>query len=429
MRFRIALAVVLCVAAAGFAASREILQGKAAFTDYRGENPGVWRKITAADIPAPFSTQSAQNNPRVIPRPADAMPRTVPGFRVSLYADGFQNPRLMRTAPNGDIFLAESAPGRIRVLRGLGADGKAQIVEIFAAGLNRPFGIAFYPLGANPKYVYVANTDSVVRFPYQNGDLKARGPQEAVIPQLLANAGRGGHWTRDVAFTRDGRKMFVSIGSGSNINDPDTTPAELERATVMEFNPDGSGRRVYASGIRNAVGIAIHPETGQLWVSVNERDGLGDDLPFEYITHVEDGGFYGWPWYYIGGNQDPRHAGKRPDLKNKVIVPDVLIQAHLASLQMVFYDGRMFPSEYRHHIFAAEHGSWNRGSRAGYKVIRVPVTNGKAAGEYQDFVTGFVTAEGGVWGRPVGVTVAQDGALLVSDDGSHSVWRVSYSAK
>jgi glucose/arabinose dehydrogenase len=271
----------------------------------------------------------------------------------------------------------------------------------------------------------------VVRIPYKNGDLKARGNPEHVAD--LSGGGRlrgGGHWTRDVAFSNDGKKMWVSVGSRSNVDDPDTTPAEHLRADVLEFNPDGSGMRVYASGIRNAVGIAVHPRSGQLWVSVNERDGLGDNLVPDYITHVEDGGHYGWPWYYIGGNQDPRHKGKHPELKNKVIVPDVLLQPHFASLQMTFYEGTHFPTEYRGHAFAAEHGSWNRSTIAGYEVIRVPIDqNGKATGEFEDFLTGFVTPEGKVWGRPVGVTVAKDGALLVSDDGSNSIWRVTWVGK
>jgi len=407
-------------------AASKILKGKEAFTDHTGERPGVVRRFTVADLPKPFETPSATNGPRVVPRPADAWPETLPGFKVGLYADGLQNPRMIRTAPNGDLFLAESSAGRIRILRGLASDGKAQTVEVFATGLNRPFGIAFHPLGSNPQWVYVANTNSVVRFPYRNGDLKARQAPEVVVPSIPAG---GGHWTRDVAFSLDGKTMFVSVGSRSNVDDPDTTPAETNRAVVLAFNPDGSGMRVYASGIRNAVGIAVHPKTGQLWVSVNERDGLGDDLVPDYITHVREGGFYGWPWYYLGPIQDPRHMGKRPDLRDKVIVPDVLLQAHLASLGMVFYDGQMFPSQYRGDIFAAEHGSWNRARRVGYKIIRVPMKDGRALGEYEDFVTGFVTADANVWGRPVAAAVASDGALIFSDDGSNSLWRVSYGGK
>jgi glucose/arabinose dehydrogenase len=216
----------------------------------------------------------------------------------------------------------------------------------------------------------------------------------------------------------------VSVGSLSNVDDG---PQEDRRACILEFKPDGTGYKLFASGIRNPVGLAVNPETDEVWTSVNERDGLGDDLVPDYITRVREGGFYGWPWYYIGPNQDPRHTGKRPELKDKVIVPDVLIQAHSASLDMTFYTGAQFPAEYRGHAFAAEHGSWNRAIRTGYKVIRVPVNGGKPTGEYEDFLTGFVTPEGNVWGRPVGVTVAKDGSLLVTDDGSGSIWRVSYT--
>jgi glucose/arabinose dehydrogenase len=223
--------------------------------------------------------------------------------------------------------------------------------------------------------------------------------------------------------------LFVAVGSASNVDDPDTKSSEKNRADILEFNPDGSGMRIYAYGIRNAGGgLAIHPKTGELWCSVNERDGLGDNLVPDYITHVEDGGFYGWPWWYMGAHQDPRHAGKRPELKDKALVPDVLLQPHNASLEMTFYEGKQFPEEYEGDIFASEHGSWNRSVRVGYEVIRVPMHHtGRASGDYEDFLTGFVVDNGHVWGRPVGVTVAPDGSLLVTDDGSNSIWRVSYT--
>ena len=223
--------------------------------------------------------------------------------------------------------------------------------------------------------------------------------------------------------------MFVSVGSHSNNDDADTHPEEKERADVLEMNPDGSGRRIYAAGLRNAVGIAVSPETGELWGSVNERDELGDALPPDYITSIKDGGFYGWPWYYIGANWDPKHQGKHPELQSKVIVPDVLVQPHMASLEMTFYEGKQFPQEYHGDIFAAEHGSWNRSRRAGYEVVRVPMKNGKALGDYEDFMTGFVVDNDHVWGRPVGVTVGNDGSLFVSDDGSKIIWRVTYTGK
>jgi glucose/arabinose dehydrogenase len=396
--------------------------------DYRNERPGVWHKITIADLPKPFATKSVDNGPRPVARPKDAWPQVKPGFKVTSYATGLDEPRLVRCAPNGDLFVVESEAGRIKVMRGVTPEGRAGQVELFASGLKQPFGVAFYPLGPSPQYIYVANTDSVVRFPYQSGDLKARGNPEVIVPDI-PSGGRlrgGGHWTRDIAFSLDGKRMFVSVGSLSNADDTDNNPGEKDRADILVFDPAGKGRRVFAWGIRNPVGIAIEPGTGALWTSVNERDELGDDLVPDYVTHVQEGGFYGWPWFYMGGNQDPRLAGKHPELKSKVITPDVLFQSHHASLQMVFYDGKQFPAEYSGHIFAAHHGSWNRSNRTGYEVVRVPIKNGQATGEYEDFMTGFVLPDSNVWGRPVGVAVAQDGALIVTDDASNIVWRVSY---
>lgn len=395
------------------------------FSDFRSEAPGKRHQITVADLPAPLATAPAGNQPSLVARPPAAALQVPPGFAVQLYAGGLQAPRALRTAPNGDVFVAESEAGDIRVLRGLRADGSAGQVETFATGLNKPYGIAFYPVGGEPLWVYVGDTDRVLRFPYRNGDLHARGQ-----PQALADlpSGPGGHWTRDLQFSADGRKLYVAVGSGSNVDDPDVEAAERGRALILEFKPDGSGRRVYASGIRNPAGLALNPRTGELWCSVNERDGLGDDLVPDYITHVQDGGFYGWPWWYTGAHQDPRHPGRHPELAAKTLVPDVLLQPHDASLQIVFYQGRQFPPQYQGDLFAAEHGSWNRSVRTGYEVIRVPLHgSGRADGGYEDFLTGFVLPNGEVWGRPVGVAVAADGALLVSDDVSNSVWRIIYS--
>jgi glucose/arabinose dehydrogenase len=400
---------------------------KAPFTDYRYESPGITRWIRLKDLPAPAPDESANNGPRIVPRPENAWPKAPKGFKVGLYATGLNNPRLMRTAPNGDIFLAETSAGNIKVFRGMTKDGKPEQVHVFATGLNTPFGIAFYPLGPNPQWVYVANMDSVVRFPYHNGDVTATGPA-----QHLDDLPSGGHHrSRDVQFSPDGKKMLVSVGSQENVDDADDpTSGEKNRADILEYNPDGSGLRIFASGIRNPVGIAINPKTGELWTSVNERDGLGNNLVPDYITHVQPGGFYGWPWWYMGGHQDPRLMGKRPDLKDKVITPDVILQPHNASLQITFYDGNQFPAEYKGDIFAAEHGSWNRAPRAGYEVIRVPLhQTGHASGQYEDFLTGFVVDDETVWGRPVGVTTAPDGSLLVSDDGSGSIWRVTHVGK
>jgi glucose/arabinose dehydrogenase len=399
---------------------------KPPFTDFRFEKPGTFRKITLKDLPVPYATQSAANGPKKVPRPENAWPQVPPGFRVEQYATSLDDPRLIRTAPKGDFFVAQSRGGVIRVFRGITKDGRPDRVEIFAEGLNRPFGINFFPPGPNPQWVYVGNTDAVVRFPYQNGDLKARGPAQKIV-DLPANES---HWTRDIQFSPDGKKMFVSVGSAANVDDADTTPAEKDRADILEFNPDGSGMRIYAYGIRNAVGLAIDAKTGELWCSVNERDALGDNLVPDYITRVQEGGFYGWPWWYMGGHQDPRLAGKHPELKDRVITPDVILNPHNASLEMTFYTGTQFPVQYRGDIFAAEHGSWNRTVRVGYELIRVPVQqSGRASGEYEDFMTGFVVDNGHVWGRPVGVTVAPDGSLLVTDDASGSIWRISYTAK
>jgi len=408
----------------------KVLTGQGALGDWTTDAPGVRRRITTEDLPKPYETKSVINGPKLVPRPADAMPKVPEGFKVEEFLSGLKNPRLIRTAPNGDIFVAESRAGLIRVLRAKNGAGKPEVNEVFASGLNRPFGIAFYPLGNNPQYVYIGSTDAVIRFPYRNGDLKARSAPEIIVPDIPGGGELrgGGHWTRDIAFSKDGKKMFVSVGSRSNVwENPNEN--EERRATILEYNPDGTGFRIYASGIRNAVGIAIHPQTGELWASVNERDGLGDDLVPDYITRVKEGGFYGWPWFYIGPNQDPRHAGKHPELRDKTIIPDVLLQSHTASLEMVFYTGKMFPNEYVNDAFAAQHGSWNRNRRTGYKVIRVPQRNGVPTGEYEDFMTGFVTPEGDVWGRPVGVAIAEDGSMLVTDDGSNTIWRISYQKK
>jgi glucose/arabinose dehydrogenase len=349
-----------------------------------------------------------------------------PGFRVSLFASNLDEPRMARVAPNGDLFVTESQANRVRLLRDADGDGTPEVISIFAEGLRLPFGIAFHP-AADPKWIYVANTDSIVRFPYVAGDTKARGAAEEVYDKVSGGGHLpgGGHWTRDIVFSRDESKMYVSVGSRSNASD---SPAESRRARIFELSPDGTNERVYAYGMRNPVGLAIHPDTGELWASVNERDELGDNLVPDYVTSVKDGGFYGWPWFYIGGNQDPHYAGKHPELRDKVIVPDVLVQSHSASLGMAFYTGKQFPESYRGSAFAAQHGSWNRTRRTGYKVILVPLQAGRATGEYVDFMTGFVTPGGEVWGRPVAVAEARgDGALFVTDDAGGCVWRVTYA--
>ena len=413
----------------GRAQNTDVLTGQSAFTDITKEQPGTVRHLTVNDLPQPFADPSATNQPAVSPRPEGAWPKAPAGFRVQIYAQDFKEPRLLRTAPNGDEFVADSRAGEVVVLRGLGPDGKAQTRQTFASGLDHPFGINFYP-SADPKWVYVANTTSVVRFPYHAGDMEATGAAETIVPVLpgYAQLRGGGHWTRDVVFSQDGHKMFISVGSASNVDDPDTHPREFHRADVLEYTPEGKFIKVWASGIRNCVGEAINPITGALWCSTNERDGLGDNLVPDYISSVPEDSFFGWPWWYMGGHQDPRLKGTHPELQNKVRTPDVVLQPHFASLEMLFYPehGGQFPEQYDGDVFAAEHGSWNRSVMSGYEVIFAPMRNGHATGEYGDFLTGFTTPDGHIWGRPVGVAVAKDGSLLVTDDGSKTVWRVSY---
>jgi glucose/arabinose dehydrogenase len=396
--------------------------------DWKQDAPGVRHKITVADLAEPYASKSASNSPREVRPPSGAQPKVPPGFKIEQFASGFSYPRYLVTAPNGDIFVTESNENSVKVLRDSDGDGKPDLTETFASeGMNKPFGIAFYPPGPEPQFLYVANTNGVVRFPYRNGDIKARGPVEKLSAELSGGGllRGGGHWTRDIAFSPDGKKMYVSIGSLSNVSDD---AAEADRARIFEFNPDGTGQKVFAWGIRNAVGIKFRPGSSDLWMSTNERDELGEDLVPDYISRVQPSGFYGWPWFYIGNHQDPRHKGKHPEFAGKVLVPDVLVQSHSATLNLCFYDGTQFPSEYKGDIFAAFHGSWNRERRTGYKIVRVPIdkATGKARGDYEDFVTGFVTPEGNVWGRPVGITVAKDGSLLFSEDANQTIWRVSY---
>lgn len=401
----------------------KILTGSAAWADTINLVPGLARIIKPADLPAPGN--GVTGNQPYVSRPDGALPIVPPGFAVNIYAQSSNAPRQIRTAPNGDVFVVNPSEGSITVYRGLDAEGQAVRSATFATGLNQPFGINFYPVGDNPQWVYVANEDSVVRFPYRNGDLKANGASQPVVYTLPS----GGHSTRDLVFSRDGKSMFVSIGSASDHDNPDTHSAETYRANILEYSPDGKFAGVYANGIRNPVGLAIHPTTGELWTSVNERDDLGDNIAPDYVTHVVKNGFYGWPYFYAGGNPDPRLNGARSEAKAWTIVPDVLIQAHSASLGMTFYTGAQFPIDYTNDAFAAQHGSWNRSKKAGHEVVRIPLDDGKSNGVYQDFMTGFLDNNGNPWGRPVGVTTAQDGSLLVTDDQTKIIWRVSYSGR
>ena len=445
MRFA-ALLLLGFIAAPATAAT---LTGQAAYGDWRTDAPGVTRKITPADLPSVVAAPSFALSQQVA-RPASAELKVPPGFTVSEFAQ-LDGPRQVRVAPNGDIFVAETAAGRIKVLRAPDGAGKAAQSEVFAEGLDRPFGIAFYPLGPNPQWVYIANTNAVIRFPYKNGDLKARASAETLVDAIAPSKG-GNHTTRDIAFSGNGTTMFVSVGSASNVAEeiskksPADTEAwaaghalgtawdrEANRADVLAYDPLGKGGHVFASGIRNCVSMAVNPANNSLWCVTNERDLLGDNLPPDYATSVKPGAFYGWPWYYIGSHEDPRRAGERPDLKDKVTTPDILIQPHSAPLGVTFYEASSgaaaFPAAYRGQAFVALHGSWNRAKRTGYKVVIVGMDHGKPTGDYTDFLTGFVVDDHSVWGRPVGVAVAHDGALLISDDGGNRIWRVAYGKK
>jgi glucose/arabinose dehydrogenase len=438
----IAIAAVGGLAAVAWAAT-ELRVGEAAYGDFKSDAPGLLRKITPADLPKALATPSTANRSKVVPRPDGVALKTMPGFKVAEFATGLKGARVVRVAPNGDVFVAQSRPeGKITVLRAKDGASKPDVTETFAEKLNQPFGIAFYPPGPDPQWVYVAETTQVVRFPYKAGALKAAGSAQVVIGNLPT----GGHWTRDIAFSPDGKTLYLSIGSASNVAEdlpaaPDlsawekthalgaTWGREEWRADVLAYDPDGGNRRVFAAGLRNCSGIAVQPGTGAVWCATNERDLLGDNLPPDYVTSVKEGAFYGWPWYYIGSNEDHRHAGKRPDLAGKVTVPDVLVQPHSAPLGLAFNTGAQFPADMKGDAFVALHGSWNRELRTGYKIVRLPFKDGKATGEYQDFVIGFALDRESVWGRPVAVAFAHDGAMLFSDDEGGIVWRVSAESK
>jgi glucose/arabinose dehydrogenase len=445
VRTAAAALVVLANASTSSSAAEDgngtLLKGKAAFGSWQQDKPGIRRLLTPRDL-APIG-KSTPNFSEIAPMPAGARPQVPPGFSVEMVTSGIASPRAIRLAPNGDLFVADSASNTVRVLRVQAGSATPTQNGVFASGLYQPFGIAFYPLGPNPEWIYIANSDSIVRFPYKNGDVMASGKPEQIVGRIPWVH----HWTRDIVFSPDGKRLLLSVGSGSNAA-LDMFPEPLikgglqawiksqplgaawdteeRRADVLSYDPDGKNEKIVATGLRNCAGITIQPATGLPWCVVNERDELGDNTPFEYATAVKDNAFYGWPWYYIGSNEDPRHKGARPDLKGKVAVPDVLMQAHSAPLQIVFYEGNDFPSFYKGSAFVALHGSWNRTQRTGYKVVRLVFDSaGKPTGEYEDFMTGFVISDTRVWGRPVGVAVAQDGSLFVTEDGNGTIWRVS----
>jgi glucose/arabinose dehydrogenase len=418
--------------------------------DWRRDAPGVVHHIAADSLALPYDTPSAHNPPKLVRRPADASLRLPPGFKAELFATGFSGPRKMLLAANGDVIVSDTFGGRVVVLRPT-ADGRGVAErEVFAKGLDTPFGLAFHPDAVHPTSLYVAETHRVLRFAYGTGDLQARGGAESVVAALPSG---GGHVTRDIAFSADGARLFVSVGSASNVAESMSkkSPAELrewlaahapgaawdqetDRAAVLEFRvgePDAG--REFATGIRNCVSLTVQPATGALWCTTNERDGLGDDLVPDYSTRVARGAFYGWPWFFIGSHEDPRHAAERPDLSGRVSVPDVLYQSHSAALGLTFYTASSgtsaFPPEYVGDGFVSLHGSWNRSVRTGHKLVRMRVRDGVPTGEYEDFLTGFIVDDGREWGRPVATVELADGSLLMSDDGADVIYRISYSPR
>lgn len=372
-------------------------------------------------LPAPFATESVENRPEEAGWPAGKMPTVPEGFVVTKFADKLDSPRWTYIAPNGDIFVAESSTkksaDRITLLRDVNKDGTPEMREIFLEKLNKPLGMLVLK-----NYFYVANTDGLYRYPYKEGETKITSKGQKIVE--LPAGGYNNHWTRNLLANADGSKIYISVGSASNVADHGIDE-EKRRANILEINPDGSGERVYASGLRNPVGMDWAPGTNMLWTAVNERDKLGDDLVPDYITSVKEGGFYGWPYAYFGPNEDPRRKGERPDLVAKTIVPDVPVGSHTASLGLAFYNKTQFPAKYHNGAFVGQHGSWNRSTLSGYKVVFVPFKNGKPAGKPEDFLTGFVESEKKVYGRPVDVTVMNDGSLLVNDDSGNVIWRVS----
>jgi glucose/arabinose dehydrogenase len=428
-----------------FPTRQESSTGAVAFDDWRDDAPGVRRHIRLGDLPAPVMTgtdpeASVAKPAQVVAPPQGAMPKVPNGFEVRVFASGFKQPRRLRIAPNGDIFLSESGTGRVLVFQGSGAGGADPRPHVFAENLDRPYGIAFVP-PADPQYVYIAAANQVVRYPYRNGSLKAAGPAEVIVPNLPTKR----HWTKDLAVSRDGQRLFLAVGSASNLGVVGMgrmTPEKIRkfeethgrgaawgeeenRAVVRVFDPEGKQMRNYATGMRNCSGLAMQPGTDNVWCVVNERDHLGPDAVPDYMVRVQEGAFYGWPWFTLGDKEDPALKGERPDLKGQARVPEVLIQAHSSALSVVFYDRDAFPAEYRGDAFVALHGSHSRPQMTGYKVVRVRMNNGTPTGEYEDFMTGFVLDNGRVWGRPASVAVTRDGALLVSDDANGTIFRIA----
>ena len=427
--------------------------------DWKKDAPGRVHRIDLNTLPAPFATASARNLPRVVRKPEGAKLAVPPGFHVEVFLEGLTGPRTMLVAPNGDVILAETKPGKLKVLRPT-ADGKTATVTVFASGLQQPYGLAFYPSATNPRWLYVAEVNRVVRYAFKEGMTAALQVPEVVIPQLSPVA--GGHVTRDIAFSPDGKRLYVAVGSLSNIAEKMAKKTldearswqareglgaawdnEENRAQVRVFEVRGGAAddpaagtfaqtrgRAYATGLRNCAGMTLQPVTGAVWCTVNERDALGDNLVPDYATQVQEGAYYGWPWYYLGNHEDPRLAGERPDLAGKMTNPDVPFTSHSAAMSIKFYNategGSLFPAKYHGTAFVVLHGSWNRGERTGHKVVTLPMRSGKPTGEYVDFLTGFINQDGDAWGRPVAIVVAKDGSMLLADDGANLIYRISY---
>jgi glucose/arabinose dehydrogenase/cytochrome c2 len=415
--------------------------------NWRDDAPGVVHRIDVRALPPPFATPSSTNRTALIAQPANLSLRLPPGFHIAPFANGLAGPRRMLASPNGDVLVAETFGGHITVLHPSPDNSRALRADTFAGGLHQPFGLAFFPDAKHPQFVYVGEIDRVVRFPYSPGDVRAHQDAEVVVPSLPA----GGHFTRDVVFSSDLKHLFVSVGSASNVAESmgQKTPAEIkaweaehglgatwgnetDRADVLWFDAAKPGAaRIYATGIRNCVGLTVQPSNGALWCTTNERDRLGDDLVPDYSTRVKQGAFYGWPWYYLGAHEDPRLRGQRPDLAGQVEVPDVPYQSHSAPLTMTFYTQThgqaAFPSDYVGDAIVAFHGSWNRSLRTGYKLVRVRMKDGEPSGDYEDFLTGFVVDDDSVWGRPVATVELNDGSLLMSEDGGNVIYRIWYA--
>jgi glucose/arabinose dehydrogenase/cytochrome c2 len=425
----------------------EVPSSSSQSANWRLDAPGQVHRIGANSLPPAFATQSVRNNVSIVSQPAGATLAVPVGFHVDVFANGLSRPRKMLVAPNGDVLVTEMTAGRVTVLHPQADGRRAERTDVYLQGLKQPFGLAFYPNAQNPQWLYVAETNRITRYAYRNGDLKPRDNAQIIVAELPSGVG---HSTRDLAFSPDGKKLFVSVGSGSNVAEtmskktPEQIRAweaeyalgaawdvETNRATVLEYDAGHPAKAaIYAAGIRNCVSLTVQPANGELWCTTNERDALGDDLVPDYSTRVKRGSFYGWPWYYLGSNEDPRLKGERPDLAGKVSVPDVLYQSHSAALSMTFYVANRgksaFPAAFVGDAFVGFHGSWNRSLRTGYKLIRVHMKNGEPTGDYEDFLTGFVVDDAHVWGRPVATAQLPDGSLLMSEDGSGVIYRISY---